>query len=484
MADAEAQNQSSSPSGSLEVAEFSAKMTRCIELGLREKQKMRHRLAILMVSLAALGWVLEVFVLDPIAFKNVCSDAFCFSREDLGFLSVSLADTWLFLGRFVILGLAPLVDDIRLTRCVLLIDAAAAAARAVEFFLDRKDDMKRYEGLVLGCIFVCLVIRAVFLHDVARMQALMWSTLAILVGTFTIVNSVLACAGLFGAGSYPEWVSHHDPWWINSIPRLVIIYIACKPNLRRKMQTILMRLFEARAYRLAAAGIAGLVGDGTAEGVLASARARFRVIDLSSLTAEDLADNQPNPALYSLSQPARLSTRSSCDAFVSHSWHDDAAAKWKALQHWRSSFVLQHGREPHVWIDKCCIDQTNIDVDLQCLPIFVSGCSTMVVLAGNTYLSRMWCIVELFTFAHMGQDLGRIEFIPVLRTGTEKEDSHKIEQDFSSFDAVQCSCYSEEDKKKMLRIFYAAYGSLPDFSRAVQTIFDKTGWVKKPFYGP
>merc|ERR1712050_456668 len=116
---------------------------------------------------------------------------------------------------------------------------------------------------------------------------------------------------------------------------------------------------------------------------------------------------------------------------------------------------MGHKREPLVWIDKCCIDQTNIEIDLRCLPIFVSGCSTMVVLAGTTYLSRLWCIVELFTFAHMGQDFDRIQFIPVLREDMEEADGKKIEEDFTSFDATQCTCYHAADKKKMLGIIYA-----------------------------
>lgn len=45
------------------------------------------------------------------------------------------------------------------------------------------------------------------------------------------------------------------------------------------------------------------------------------------------------------------------DAFVSHSWHDSGGAKWALLTRWAKGFLLVHGREPVVWLDKGCIDQ-------------------------------------------------------------------------------------------------------------------------------
>lgn len=33
----------------------------------------------------------------------------------------------------------------------------------------------------------------------------------------------------------------------------------------------------------------------------------------------------------------------------------------EALQQWRAAFKAQHQREPRLWIDKYCIDQTDIE---------------------------------------------------------------------------------------------------------------------------
>eukprot|EP01046_Picozoa_sp_COSAG06_P063826 COSAG06_NODE_14989_length_1108_cov_2.000991_2_plen_141_part_01 len=48
--------------------------------------------------------------------------------------------------------------------------------------------------------------------------------------------------------------------------------------------------------------------------------------------------------------------------------------------------------------DKLCIDQDNINRALRCLPVFVFSCNRLMILAGNTYCDRLWCVWELYTF--------------------------------------------------------------------------------------
>ena len=55
--------------------------------------------------------------------------------------------------------------------------------------------------------------------------------------------------------------------------------------------------------------------------------------------------------------------------------------------------------------DKACIDQSNIQQSLACLPVFLAGCQTLLVVAGPTYCSRLWCVMELFTFARSERPL-------------------------------------------------------------------------------
>jgi hypothetical protein len=206
---------------------------------------------------------------------------------------------------------------------------------------------------------------------------------------------------------------------------------------------------------------------------MAQAASRFRSVELASLSFEDIEDNKPNPTLFAKTSAACLGR---CDAFVSHSWHDDPGAKWKALQEWRAEFVQAHSREPIVWLDKCCIDQNNIEVDLRCLPVFLSGCERMVVFCGTTYLSRLWCIMEVFTFIHMGRGPDQIEFKLVLPEGREAEDAAAVADMFEAFDAQHCTCFSAEDKERMLSIIHAAFGDMANFNKEVRTIFQRGQW--------
>ena len=66
--------------------------------------------------------------------------------------------------------------------------------------------------------------------------------------------------------------------------------------------------------------------------------------------------------------------------------------------------------------DKACIDQGNIQQSLACLPIFLAGCQTLLVVAGPTYCSRLWCVMELFTFARSERLLYYCYLNPMLST--------------------------------------------------------------------
>ena len=50
---------------------------------------------------------------------------------------------------------------------------------------------------------------------------------------------------------------------------------------------------------------------------------------------------------------------------------------------------------PKLWMGKLCIDQCDINKDLQCFPIFWAGSDRLLIFRGLTYTSRMWCCLEL-----------------------------------------------------------------------------------------
>lgn len=146
-----------------------------------------------------------------------------------------------------------------------------------------------------------------------------------------------------------------------------------------------------------AAAIAALVGRAHPDKILAQAEAHFRVLPLDLLNESDLTDNS-DTGVFQRTQPAKLGE---CTAFISHSWRDDGVLKYKALQEFAAPLRLKK-EAPSMWLDKGCIDQNNIDASLAALPIYLSGCKTLLILAGATYPTRLWCVMELYSVSALG----------------------------------------------------------------------------------
>jgi hypothetical protein len=231
-------------------------------------------------------------------------------------------------------------------------------------------------------------------------------------------------------------------------------------------------VLNRRGAEAAAASIAALIGDCRVQEVVTQASQRFRCVLLSDLCRSDLADSQPSPGLHTRTRRIRLGE---CDAFVSHSWSDDEGAKWVALQGWCRGFRTEHGREPTLWLDKCCIDQTDIETNLRCLPVFLSGCKELVVLCGPTFLSRLWCILELFTHYHMGLGTYRPTMVRVLREDLREADAQEVQKQADYFDVLQCSCSSPHDAQKIMDVILAAFGSPDAFNEVIRGVLRDDG---------
>ena len=137
-----------------------------------------------------------------------------------------------------------------------------------------------------------------------------------------------------------------------------------------------------------AASIAALIGGGAASRALDEGARHFRALPLSALTAADL-NSSTDSGLNAKTRAAKLGD---VDGFVSHSWSDDGAAKYARLLEWAKTDGVRSDGETHplIWLDKACIDQSAIELNLMCLPVSLSGCRSLVVLAGPTYASRLW----------------------------------------------------------------------------------------------
>lgn len=77
------------------------------------------------------------------------------------------------------------------------------------------------------------------------------------------------------------------------------------------------------------------------------------------------------------------------DYFISHSWSDCHRQKYVQLAAVALLFYRKHRRPCSFWLDKVCINQNSIERDLRCLPIFVSSCANLLILAGESYATRL-----------------------------------------------------------------------------------------------
>ena len=117
------------------------------------------------------------------------------------------------------------------------------------------------------------------------------------------------------------------------------------------------------------------------------------------------------------------------------------------------------GREPRLWFDKYCIDQTRIEDSLACLPVCLAGCTKLIILCGETYLSRLWCLIEIFVFLEMGGDLANLEVYLLGEEAplhTSGEHATGLSAQISQFDCRSAKSSSDEDTFRLHQALHAA----------------------------
>ena len=268
----------------------------------------------------------------------------------------------------------------------------------------------------------------------------------------------------------------------------LFIALGMRPAARRRFHGLLGGLALKGEARSAAA-VAALVGGRDPAAALKHGADSFRGLPYASLGEADFATSGDT----GLNQKTKPVTLGSVDAFLSHSWHDAAADKWKALSSWATS--RKDAPSTLLWLDKACINQSDIDASLAALPVYLSGCKELLVLVGPSYCSRLWyaavcprspkvrpphthrppchrCVMELFTFLQMG---GALERIDVRRLG----DDQNVLRQLARFDASVAQCFKNEDRQRLLGIIESAFGSFVDFNASVRQIFAKRDGTQK-----
>jgi hypothetical protein len=273
---------------------------------------------------------------------------------------------------------------------------------------------------------------------------------------------------VYGNDSHPIW-----EFSVYLLLEFVCAIIFLSPRTRERVQAILTRQGHEVNVASLIAGFLG--GDADEEAVREASQKGFRYVFLSDLAYDDLAAATAGTRSQDVFQRSQRALLGEIDAFVSHSWHDDARAKWDALQTWCILFRKKHGREPKLWLDFCCIDQCDIEAGVRCLPIYLAGCRELLVIAGPTYVRRLWCMIELFVFLSINGTTKGYKGVPleVLILGqTEGEDS-AVRDTFQNFDALACECFDPQDKQRLMGVVEAGSGTLDRFNMQIRGMMDK-----------
>lgn len=233
------------------------------------------------------------------------------------------------------------------------------------------------------------------------------------------------------------------------------------PRARERAQAALSR--QGDAINVASLIAECLQGSADSDDLCKKSERFFRYVYLRDVTFDEMVAATSGVRSLEIFLRARPALLGEVDAFVSHSWHDDPRAKWDALQAWCDSFYAKHGRPPKLWLDFCCIDQHYIEATLSCLPLFLSGCTKLLIIAGATYTRRLWCAIELFVFVCIHQSMSS-DNSEVVYAGTTEEERSLVGERFKSFDVLQCECSEPEDKLRLQGVVEAGSGTRENFN--------------------
>lgn len=122
---------------------------------------------------------------------------------------------------------------------------------------------------------------------------------------------------------------------------------------------------------------------------------------------------------------------------------------------------------------------------MKCLPVFLSACNRLLVLVGPQYTTRLWCMLECFTFLRLGSAIGRMTIVPLVAKAENATGAATTVADpwgdvdglvrrrldaeararrwFASFDIRLCECYAA-DRDPLLAVIETGFDDLSRFN--------------------
>ena len=100
------------------------------------------------------------------------------------------------------------------------------------------------------------------------------------------------------------------------------------------------------------------------------------------------------------------------------------------------------------------------------VPLHLAACEKVLMLVGPSYLTRLWCIMEIFVLIAAVNDMTRLECVALTEstenspTASQAQAEEDVVSWFRSFSVSECNCYGSATRDKLLCIIEAGCGTL------------------------
>ena len=108
-----------------------------------------------------------------------------------------------------------------------------------------------------------------------------------------------------------------------------------------------------------------------------------------------------------------------------------------------------------------------------CLPVFLSGCKQLLMMVGKTYMSRLWCVMEVFIYMRIKGATSIGELSSQLTIKLLGEDATSISERIARFEAAKARCRHDRDRQKLLAVIEASFGTTAPFDELVVKVFNE-----------
>jgi hypothetical protein len=130
-----------------------------------------------------------------------------------------------------------------------------------------------------------------------------------------------------------------------------------------------------------------------------------------------------------------------------------------------------------------CIDQAKITESLRALPIFLVSCKRMLVVAGPTYVHRLWCIWELhMLFVSAGGGTPPVDVVGIKSNKTKTGASaapvlvrsgevvSELYRDLRMFELDMAHCFDPNEDRRLRAAISAAPGGAAAFEASIREL--------------